>query len=78
MTNLAKVVGAADPERVCISQPHCRCGATEPYSCNCLRPRRRRADGSLRCRCCGITLVTVKQYEARFNDAPVLPRGAEQ
>ena len=53
-----------DEMRVCMSQPHCRCGADDEYSCNCMRGRRHR-DGRFRCKYCRRVLVTILQYEKR-------------
>lgn len=55
-------------ERVCLS-PICKCGGTTEYECNCIRGKRQKPrdrDGyRTRCRRCGATLVTVRQYEKK-------------
>jgi len=47
--------------RVCLTGV-CKCDATDVFSCNCMRGRRRN-NGRFRCVRCGRTLVTVPQFE---------------
>jgi len=49
-------------ERVCRTQPFCKCvdiSDPDPYTCNCLRG----PSPSVCCRVCGVKLVPVERYE---------------
>lgn len=54
-------------ELVCTTLPSCSCGATDDYTCNCLRGAGagRTVDGLSvpTCAACGAALVTVEDYE---------------